>query len=116
MAGDGAILNLCGSFSNGNGVDDLVLLAVTGCAPNRVQGAEDQKPFALVQEGWKVRNYPAGGEVFFLTFPFIELTKTWPRTSQWATIQTQSARICPKQSALHRKVTRSMVSRLPNSS
>jgi hypothetical protein len=31
------------------------------------------KPFALVQKGWKVRNYPAGGEVFFLTFPFIEL-------------------------------------------
>jgi hypothetical protein len=34
------------------------------------------KPFALVQEGWKVRNYPAGGEVFFLTFPFIELLGT----------------------------------------
>ena len=35
------------------------------------------KPFALVQKGWKVRNYPAGGEVFFLTFPFIELHRNY---------------------------------------
>jgi hypothetical protein len=35
------------------------------------------KPFALVQEGWKVRNYPAEGEVIFLTFPFIELLRPY---------------------------------------
>jgi hypothetical protein len=30
----------------------------------------------LIQTGWKVRKYPARGEVFFLTFPFIELHGT----------------------------------------
>jgi hypothetical protein len=29
------------------------------------------------QAGWKVRKFPAEGEVFFLTFPFIELRGTW---------------------------------------
>jgi hypothetical protein len=27
----------------------------------------------IIQTGWKVRKYPAAGDVFFLTFPFIEL-------------------------------------------
>jgi hypothetical protein len=27
--------------------------------------------------GWKARKYPAAAEVFFLTFPFIELLGTW---------------------------------------
>src|ERR1700694_1499644 len=30
------------------------------------------EPFSLIHTGWKVRKYPAVGEVFFLTFPFIE--------------------------------------------
>src|SRR5580692_13004524 len=32
---------------------------------------------SLIHRGWKVRRFPAVGEVFFLTFPFIELTGTW---------------------------------------
>jgi hypothetical protein len=35
------------------------------------------KPTSLIDRGWKVRKFLAGGEVFFLTFPFIELTRTW---------------------------------------
>src|SRR5580704_17501425 len=34
------------------------------------------KPLSLMHTGWKVRNFSAGGEVFFLTFPFIELHRT----------------------------------------
>jgi hypothetical protein len=41
-----------------------------------VHGAEGEIP-SLKQAGWKVRNFPAVGEVFFLTFPFIELSRTW---------------------------------------
>jgi hypothetical protein len=37
-----------------------------------------QQAFLLNQAGWKFRNFPAVGEVFFWTFPFIELTRTWP--------------------------------------
>ena len=32
----------------------------------------------FMQAGWKVRNFPAVGEAFFLTFPLIELHRTWP--------------------------------------
>jgi hypothetical protein len=39
------------------------------------------EPSTLIQSGWKAGKNPAAGEVFFLTFPFIELIKTWPRTS-----------------------------------
>jgi hypothetical protein len=35
------------------------------------------EPSSLIHTGWKVRNFPAEGEVFFLTFPFIELLGTW---------------------------------------
>jgi hypothetical protein len=31
------------------------------------------KPSSLIHTGWKAGKYPATGEVFFLTFPFIEL-------------------------------------------
>jgi hypothetical protein len=31
----------------------------------------------LIHTGWKARKYPVVGEVFFLTFPFIELIRTW---------------------------------------
>jgi hypothetical protein len=34
-------------------------------------GGKQETP-SLNQAGWKVRNSPAEGEVFFLTFPFIE--------------------------------------------
>jgi hypothetical protein len=39
-------------------------------------GGRQEAP-SLNQAGWKVRKFPAVGEVFFLTFPFIELIKTW---------------------------------------
>jgi hypothetical protein len=35
------------------------------------------EPFSFLHTGWKVGKYPAEGEVFFLTFPFIELLGTW---------------------------------------
>jgi hypothetical protein len=35
-------------------------------------GGKQEAP-SLNQAGWKVRKFPAVGEVFFLTFPFIEL-------------------------------------------
>src|SRR6267154_4270214 len=35
------------------------------------------EPSSLIHTGWKVRKYPAAGEVFFLTFPFIELPRSW---------------------------------------
>jgi hypothetical protein len=35
------------------------------------------KPSSLIHTGWKAGKYPAAGEVFFLTFPFIELHGTW---------------------------------------
>jgi hypothetical protein len=37
-------------------------------------GGKQETP-SLNQAGWKVRNSPAEGEVFFLTFPFIELIR-----------------------------------------
>jgi hypothetical protein len=41
-------------------------------------GGKQEAP-SLNQAGWKVRKFPAEGEVFFLTFPFIELLRTWCR-------------------------------------
>jgi hypothetical protein len=41
-------------------------------------GGRQETP-SLNQAGWKVRNFPAEGEVFFLTFPFIELIGTLPQ-------------------------------------
>jgi hypothetical protein len=35
------------------------------------------KPSSLIHTGWKAGKYPAAGEVSFLTFPFIELLRTW---------------------------------------
>jgi hypothetical protein len=40
------------------------------------------EPSMLIQPGWKAGKYPAAGEVFFLTFPFIELHRTWRVLSQ----------------------------------
>jgi hypothetical protein len=39
-------------------------------------GGRQEAP-SLNHAGWKVRKFPAEGEVFFLTFPFIELIRTW---------------------------------------
>jgi hypothetical protein len=36
-----------------------------------------QEELSLNQAGWEVRKFPAEGDVFFLTFAFIELIKTW---------------------------------------
>jgi hypothetical protein len=33
---------------------------------------------SLIHEGWKARDFPELGKVFFLTSPFIELIGTWP--------------------------------------
>jgi hypothetical protein len=38
------------------------------------------EPSMLIQSGWKAGKVPAAGEVFFLTFPFIELVRTRNRT------------------------------------
>jgi hypothetical protein len=39
-------------------------------------GGKQEAP-SLNQTGWKVITFPALGEVFFLTFPFIELHRHW---------------------------------------
>jgi hypothetical protein len=48
-------------------------------------GGRQETP-SLNQAGWKVGNFPAEGEVFFLTFPFIELHRHWvsviPKTAE----------------------------------
>ena len=36
----------------------------------------------LIHTGWKIRKDPAVGEVFFLTFPFIELLRMWRQRSR----------------------------------
>jgi hypothetical protein len=46
--------------------------------PSRWGGRPE--PSSLIYRGWKVRKFPPEGEVFFLTFTFIELIKTWPET------------------------------------
>src|ERR1700681_2818358 len=38
-------------------------------------GGRQEAP-SLIHTGWKVRKFPVVGEVFFLTFPFIELHRT----------------------------------------
>jgi hypothetical protein len=38
-------------------------------------GGRQETP-SLNHAGWKLRNVPAEGKVFFLTFPFIELHRT----------------------------------------
>jgi hypothetical protein len=43
-------------------------------------GGRQETP-SLIHTGWKVRKIPAPGEVFFLTFPFIELKRLWPTTA-----------------------------------
>src|ERR1700680_4031125 len=57
------------------------------------------EPSSLIHTGWRVRKYPAAGEVFFLTSPFIELIRTYPAfdagaspriPSEWATIRPES--------------------------
>jgi len=42
------------------------------------------KPSSLIHTGWKAGKYPAAGEVFFLTFPFIELLRTWLSAEAWS--------------------------------
>jgi len=44
--------------------------------PNSWSGRLEQ--FLLNYTGWKARKYLAAAEVFFLTFPFIELIRIWP--------------------------------------
>ena len=39
-------------------------------------GGRQEAP-SLNRAGWKVRTFPAQGEVFFLTFPFMELHGAW---------------------------------------
>jgi hypothetical protein len=48
------------------------------CTEPSPWGGRQEAP-SLNQAGWKVREFPAVGEVFFLTFPFIELHGTWPK-------------------------------------
>src|SRR5882724_13215266 len=37
------------------------------------------EPSTLIHTGWNVRKDPVAGEVFFLTFPFIELIRAYRR-------------------------------------
>jgi hypothetical protein len=39
------------------------------------------EPSTLIQSGWKAGKNPAAGEVFFLTFPFIEHIRPYPDVS-----------------------------------
>src|ERR1017187_1740324 len=39
------------------------------------------EPSLLNQSGWKARKHPAVAKYFFLTFPFIELSRTWTSSS-----------------------------------
>jgi hypothetical protein len=41
------------------------------------------KPSSLIHTGWKEGKYPAVREVFFLTFPFIELLRPYPTFIRW---------------------------------
>jgi len=43
--------------------------------PSPWRGRPEQS--LLNQGGWRARKYPAAGEVFFLTSPFIELLRKW---------------------------------------
>jgi hypothetical protein len=45
---------------------------------NQISGIPGQNKISLHYVGWKIRKYPAVGEAFFLTSPFIELIRTWP--------------------------------------
>ena len=49
------------------------------------------EPSSLIHTGWKVRKYPAAGEVFFLTFPFIELIGTWAQSTRGKASRTMHA-------------------------
>src|SRR5580704_16527254 len=49
--------------------------------PSRWGGRPE--PSSLIYRGWKVRKFPVEGEVFFLTFPFIELIGTWRLRSRY---------------------------------
>jgi hypothetical protein len=45
----------------------------------------------LIHRGWKARKVPAVGEVFFLTFPFRELTRTWESIPKFPSTETHRA-------------------------
>jgi hypothetical protein len=47
--------------------------AIVRSQPSTWSGRQEQ--ILLNYVGWKVRKNPATGEIFFLTFPFIELTR-----------------------------------------
>ena len=74
------------SFRTPNGVVTTIRMKPLGWknqidlshhATSRISGAlGENKPF-LHYVGWRVRKYPAVGEVFFLTSPFIELLRYW---------------------------------------
>jgi len=61
------------------------------CAEPSPWGGKSE-PSLLIHTGWKVKNYPVAGELFFLTSPFIELIRTNPTwgcgglASEWATV------------------------------
>jgi hypothetical protein len=42
---------------------------------NQISGIPGQNKISLHYVGWKIRKYPAVGEAFFLTSPFIELIR-----------------------------------------
>jgi hypothetical protein len=46
---------------------------------NQISAIPGQNKISLHYVGWKIRKYPAVGEAFFLTSPFIELIRHWAR-------------------------------------
>jgi hypothetical protein len=64
-------------------------------------GGRQEAP-SLNQAGWKVNKFPAVGEVFFLTFPFIELYRHWTDQRSGAS---RVMRKFPKTILIHRRAS-----------
>jgi hypothetical protein len=50
---------------------------------------------SLIHTGWKAGKYPAAGEVFFLTFPFIELLRMCKLMYKWETNRAEPSKDDP---------------------
>jgi hypothetical protein len=57
--------------------------------PSRWGGRPE--PSSLIYRGWKVRKFPPEGEVFFLTFTFIELVRIFSSRARRGGVALKSA-------------------------
>jgi hypothetical protein len=55
----------------------LALTPLRATSVGKATMGQEFSTSSLVHTGWKAGKHPAAGEVFFLTFPFIELLGTW---------------------------------------